>query len=260
LPGPPPIDDFTQRVINFLGPFCADFAFRHLEVPPPAQPPPALTPQIEAKLGTFVHPKTRQRIALPFQSEGVIHSPQVDANFRSTITPKQHFHFNQLLNQQVVHGLTYSHSKLVDNFHPDSSSTDRRGPLIRVTTVESTSEIKQCVQKKRLANLDVYSPNDLFDWRISVNSEIPVNTPSTPSLRSRRKDRRTYNSSFARIDLTEVIAAEEKSWELEMEIEDLEDLRLHAVRYQSGKENRFGELVKLFVEQFRAFVTRRIDA
>lgn len=38
---------------------------------------------------------------------------------------------------------------------------------------DKTGQIVECLEKAKLANLNVFSPNEEFDWRISVNSEVP---------------------------------------------------------------------------------------
>lgn len=38
---------------------------------------------------------------------------------------------------------------------------------------DKTGQLVECLEKAKLANLNVFSPNEEFDWRISVNSEVP---------------------------------------------------------------------------------------
>jgi polynucleotide 5'-triphosphatase len=42
-----------------------------------------------------------------------------------------------------------------------------------VTRNDKTGEVLATVKKVRLGNLDVYSPKQAADWRISVNVEVP---------------------------------------------------------------------------------------
>lgn len=66
--------------------------------------------------------------------------------------------------------LKYNHTHLVDEFYP---SPDGSRDKIRVTFDEGTGKVVQCVRKKRLGDLNVYSPKRNADWRVSVNLEVP---------------------------------------------------------------------------------------
>jgi polynucleotide 5'-triphosphatase len=66
--------------------------------------------------------------------------------------------------------IEYEHQYLVDSFF-DVDGTDR--DKVRVTRDERTGEVLQCIQKKRLGNLDVHSPKRAADWRVSVMIEVP---------------------------------------------------------------------------------------
>jgi polynucleotide 5'-triphosphatase len=88
---------------------------------------------------------------------------------------------------------------------------------------DKTGQVVECLEKSKLANLNVYSPNEEFDWRISVNSEVPCMcirggtvdradtsaciaqvSPQETSTYARRKDRVSYKHSLFQIDLTQV--------------------------------------------------------
>lgn len=99
-------------------------------------------------------------------------------------TPQQaqHKHFNTRLNEleatsrQPNHPtspLRYQHTFLIDTFY--SSEGYDGGEKIRVTRDEKSGEVKECLRKIRLGNLDVYSPKWNADWRVSVNIEVPGN-------------------------------------------------------------------------------------
>ena len=46
-----------------------------------------------------------------------------------------------------------------------------------MTRNDKTGEVIATVKKVRLGNLDVYSPKQAADWRISVNVEVPGDIP-----------------------------------------------------------------------------------
>ena len=103
----------------------------------------------------------------------------------------QHAHFNRLLNGRVETTNTpsypyarigYSHTKVVDSFHhyaPPPPQQQQPGPgssgssKLRLTVDEKTGNVKECVVKERIANMNIYSPRHKVDWRISVNTETP---------------------------------------------------------------------------------------
>ena len=91
-----------------------------------------------------------------------------------------------------------------------------RGAKVRITTDKATDREIAKIVKVRVADLDVYSPETPFDWRISINLEMQwlgdkrdlvevqegrVKAPD------RNKDRMTYRHSAYQIDLTQVTPA-----------------------------------------------------
>lgn len=94
------------------------------------------------------------------------------------ILQEQHAHYNRLLNGRVettssssypYAKIGYSHTKVVDSFHPSPDSSSK----LRVTTDEKTGAVNDCVVKERLGDLNVYCPRRKVDWRVSVNTETP---------------------------------------------------------------------------------------
>ena len=105
----------------------------------------------------------------------------------SRSTQKQHQHFNLLLNglktsppSTVLTPLDYTHLYLVDSFYPSSDPSSGPDDKIRVTRDEKTGEVKECVKKIRLGDLNIYCPKRVADWRISVNVEIPGDSFGIP--------------------------------------------------------------------------------
>ena len=97
---------------------------------------------------------------------------------RSHVPQQQHAAYNQALNKLVQRSnqpaytnarIRYEHTKVVDSFYPQPGG----GGRVRVTTDEKTGEVKECVQKTRIADLNVYSPKRKMDWRVSVSTEVP---------------------------------------------------------------------------------------
>lgn len=97
--------------------------------------------------------------------------------------------------------MDYDHLYLIDNFY----NVD--GQKIRVTRDEKSGEVLECVQKKRLGDLNIYCPKRFADWRISVNLEVPAPHPLGTPTHTRRKDRMSYSHEEFKIDLTQVTSS-----------------------------------------------------
>ena len=129
--------------------------------------------------------------------------------------------------------MTYKHTREIDTFYeisqtgalqlPRSVSTGlqlnpnaRHKAKVRITTNEKTGEELAKIVKTRVADIDVYSPRTLFDWRVSVNVEMDfdvdvrdlVAVEKRDGRADRRKDRVSYKHLQYQIDLTQVTPAE----------------------------------------------------
>lgn len=107
----------------------------------------------------------------------------------ASLCQRQHARLNQFLNKEVefcsgkagphpilqphhYYPITYKHTHTTDSFFP-ASQMSASGAKRRVTTNDKTGQVVECMEKIKLANLNVYSPNEEFDWRVSVNLELP---------------------------------------------------------------------------------------
>lgn len=147
----------------------------------------------------------------------------------------QHRHLNTFLNR-VLHEsqrgpnaeheaparmpLTYVHTRERDSFYdlpadmhhilPPSirqTRNPRHGVRVRVTT-DSVGQVIRKIIKTRIADMNVYSPLTMFDWRVSVNMEMPFagdHEKLNPVAEgSRTKDRVSYRQTIYQVDLTQV--------------------------------------------------------
>lgn len=90
----------------------------------------------------------------------------------------------------------------------------RNKPRVRVTTDIKNGRVLKTIFKSRIADLNVYCPGSPFDWRISVNMEMPfecdvekmypLGTGGSPGEGDRNKDRMSYRHLAYQIDLTQV--------------------------------------------------------
>lgn len=116
--------------------------------------------------------------------------------------------------------MKYVHTRERDLFHdlPPSASTlippslrtqffsGRFKPRVRVTTDSKTGRPLNKIVKSRVADLNIYCPSAAFDWRISVNVELPWagEVGGADGGRERNKDRMSYRHLCFQVDLTQV--------------------------------------------------------
>ncbi|KDN53056.1 mRNA triphosphatase CET1 [Tilletiaria anomala UBC 951] len=183
--------------------------------------------EIEAKIGTLIDTSTNHRLRLPVLCETIVDMPGV--RFESDMSAKQHAHFNAKLNEVVERTssqsykgdkVRYRRSMEADAFYHIPGSKER----IRVTKNEETMKITNAIVKKRIANMEVYSPRSLFDFRISINTEEPVEPPDAEPAYIRNKNRVSYAHQCFQVDLTQVQTPENpyrQMHELEVEMLDV---------------------------------------
>lgn len=126
-------------------------------------------------------------------------------HFSSTMTKAQHGSLNRLLNSavegsmQTPNRLQFFRARHVDTFYSSHGgktrvSRDRAGNVVE----------NGVVRKRRIADLNVYSPREAFDWRVSASVEDPAEMPSGPPINIREKDRACYRHQICQVDLTVV--------------------------------------------------------
>ncbi|KAF9900929.1 mRNA-capping enzyme subunit beta [Lobosporangium transversale] len=188
------MDDVVRTIGEFLYEHC-----HHANV------------EIEAKLGVLIDKNTGRRIDLPVRSEVVL-VPQGRPpwyQFSSDMTLAQHAHFNKTLNWRLEQTrrtepperqIRYQHTHEIDQLYTTPNGKTR------VTVDQKTNKIipNGIIKKDRIADLDVFSPRNPFDFRISVNVEVPVPAPQGVSHLERHKDRISYRHNNFKIDLTQV--------------------------------------------------------
>ncbi|TDL22201.1 mRNA capping enzyme [Rickenella mellea] len=225
--------------------------------------------EVEGKVGLLKYKDGNHRLNYPIRVETILMGGD-DHKFESNMSAAQHKHFNQLLNSLEASSrlpshptspLRYTHTKLVDTFY----GGDSRDGKIRVTRDEKTGEVKECMRKVRLGDLEVFSPKRHADWRISVNVEIPATHPVGTASLTRRKDRMSYSHEEFSIDLTQVNQTTSPGSPPqimhELEVEFARPTLLMstaATRMDPGASQRdrdaFDELVRAFVNNMRVLV------
>ncbi|KAF9178215.1 mRNA-capping enzyme subunit beta [Haplosporangium sp. Z 767] len=270
--------DVLDDVVRTIGEFLFDHCHR-------------ANVEIEAKLGLLIDKGTKRRIDMGVMNEVVLTPNQGRPawyQFSSDMTAEQHAHFNRVLNKRLEqmrnepreHQAMYTHTREIDQFF------NSRNGKVRVTRDQGTNEITKdgIVRKERVADLDVFSPKNPFDFRVSVNIELPVDPPEGAPQYERRKDRISYRHGNFKIDLTQVktpntpgsggsggppnysqmrptgnIPQENITHELEIEFVHAEELaRERETRISSGgrRQDRYMDVVGLFVSNIRGLLVR----
>lgn len=119
--------------------------------------------------------------------------------------------------------MTYKHTRETDTLYGLSEQTGvqlhksfAKKQKVRITTDDKTGEILAKIIKTPVADLHVYCPKSLFDWRISVNIEMDfagdmkdlVSMDKRDVRGDRKKDRMSYKHLAYQIDLTQVTSSE----------------------------------------------------
>ncbi|ODQ51285.1 mRNA triphosphatase CET1, partial [Saitoella complicata NRRL Y-17804] len=256
----------NQPVINPITEAVCNFFYTTIHAAPPhLQPPPGATIEIEAKLGRLIDIDTKQRVYLPVLSDVVIdefgRNEKKWFRFEADMTQRQHRDYNEFLNKQVQEShlsrahraqIEYKHLRQIDKFYPATSGPNRT----RVSVDKKTGEVLEVIAKEKIADLHVYSPTSIFDWRLTINYEHRA-SPPPPHLSpttQRDKDRMQYTHQHIQVDLTQV---DRKTHELEVELSDIPKLRDLMRRVSQGKGPEGGDgvtfdgFVQVFVDNVR---------
>ncbi|CCJ30009.1 unnamed protein product [Pneumocystis jirovecii] len=217
-----PYDELTRVISDFIFHKCVLESLKYIE--------------IEVKIGQIVDLMTRERLRLPVLTETsmnvcsflkdivdcgylVIDNNELKIKFESNMTESQHKYFNRFLNSSFEKSQTkikdgrprtpmkYKHTKEIDRFYSNVSLNHDFQNRIRVTTEKKTGQVISRLIKTRVASLNIFSPKTLFDWRISINTETPVESqPLGVLIMERDKDRLSYVHQCCQIDLTQVVS------------------------------------------------------
>lgn len=244
----PPVDSIVRLVADLIG--------RHIENP---------NVEIEAKLGILIDRNSDSRLKLPILSEAAI-VPDRNVRFKSDMSLGQHHHFNQMLNNRVNESnrpgypgkvVSYQHTYERDCFYNSNNSK------IRVTFDSQTNRIKEggIIVKNKLEHIDISSPLNNLDFRVSINEEIPRSKPTGTPQHERNKDRLSYKHDLWQIDLTQVKTQNsdsrnshkepEVSHEVEIEIANLDVIREEYKNMRQNKPSQYYHFIQVFLNNIR---------
>ncbi|KAG5519593.1 hypothetical protein PMAC_001748 [Pneumocystis sp. 'macacae'] len=258
-----PYDELTRVISDFIFHKCVLESLKYIE--------------IEVKIGQIVDLVTRERLRLPNNVDCgplVIDSNELKIKFESNMTESQHKYFNRFLNSSFEKSQTktkerqsripmkYKHTREIDKLYSNTLLDHDFQNRIRITTEKKTGQVISRLIKTRIASLNIFSPKTLFDWRISINTEIPVEAqPLGVLIMQRDKDRLSYLHQYCQIDLTQVVSENgSKTHELEVELLNIDEIKRHGDAASHGQPNDFENIVRLFVDNVRILARQNITS
>ena len=180
----------------------------------------ALVNSQPAKLMPTVAPPAKPRIPMSY-----VHTRECDASYE--------------LKSSSYHSLPPSVRALINSRHK---------PRVRITTDQKTGRELAKIIKMRVADIEIYSPRTLFDWRVSVSLEMNYDgdmrdleeTTEGGKRADRNKDRMSYKHLAYQIDLTQVTPTEVRhplmpSWNATSTQVNRIALRVHLTGYFKGR-------------------------
>lgn len=238
--------------------------------------------EIEAKLGKLINIETDERIDLPVTAETFLKPNSIRTRFQSKMTQEQHKTINDFLNTETRRAshtegripIQYEHRYEIDTLYeaPDdflaslppnitalASRFHHRRPRVRVTRDTRTGKVKEMISKFTVAHLEAFCPQDVLDYRVTVNFECAYRGPldalrelggPDANAHAREKDRLSYSHQCFSVDLTQVLVGDEKSHELEIEL-DADVLRDQGLKMIAGESHRYEQLVGSFLNYVR---------
>ncbi|KAG1140360.1 hypothetical protein G6F37_009349 [Rhizopus arrhizus] len=240
-----PVDDVIKYIADFIGKHC------HLQ-----------NVEIEAKFGLFIDKKTYKRMNINALTETIIPQELVrNYRFESNMALEQHRHFNKMLNEMVTktrakdykgERIQYKHTNEIDRFYaiPNTHSKWR-------VTIDQQGKIvpNGIIEKERIADLNIHSPNQPLDFRISVNVEHPRPKPTCDFMYERIKDRISYQHGGISFDLTQVKSTTSNEpdlrHELELEMSDSNMLAEERMKYNKKEQSQYTQMIEVFVNNIR---------
>ncbi|RCH80349.1 mRNA-capping enzyme subunit beta, partial [Rhizopus stolonifer] len=214
---------------------------------------------IEAKLGVLIDKQTNERIAIEALSETIIDPRHARYyRFESNMTLEQHRHFNNMLNDLVNktqareykgERIKYKHTIETDRFYEMPNSRQK----CRVTTDKEGKIVPHgIIEKQRVADLNIHAPNQLLDYRISINIEKPQPKPTTSPSFERNKDRISYQHGNIAFDLTQVKGPDTPTrHELELEFADASLLAQEKLKYDRKENSQYTQMIEIFMNNIR---------
>ena len=219
-----------------------------------------------------------------FLNKLLVESQPTKSNNLTTPEPRVPISYKHTYETDMFYELTQAGMLQLPPLLAARLQSDRRSKSkVRITTDQKTGNVIAKIIKARIADIEVYSPNTPFDWRVSISVEMDykgdmkelINPDRKDGKRAdRNKDRMSYKHQAYQIDLTQVTPAEvsssyimrnlpttlinntkatsktEKEHELEIEVSSAE-VRKQGQLVQAGQPNDYEKLITTFVNNVR---------
>ena len=144
--------------------------FVYLRSPRRVGPPFSSTWVSASRWTTLAHQRDRMKC---MQLISVIPPDYPTGPFIADMTKPRHQTLNQLLNTAADSSRSFpAPIRFSRAQHTDSFYTLDRGPKMRVSR-DRQGNVVESIVKSRLGDMNVYSPQEALDWRISVSTEEP---------------------------------------------------------------------------------------
>ena len=137
-------------------------------------------------------------------------------------------------------------------------ANSRHPPKVRKTIDDNTGALSKQIIKLRIGDLEIYNPNCLFDYRVSLSLEVPWKGEAHHLIqpigenRDRKKDRISYRHMSNQVDLTQIsyYDSAKKEHELEVEISP-DEIEKQFALLRERRENQYEELIGTFINNVR---------
>jgi len=207
--------------------------------------------------------KTNSRLKLSGLSEGfhseVVLDPGQNHFFQARLDQSAFANLNKRMNERVRltqasgysgHRIKHQRIKETDKFYKDGTRV----------SVDSDGKVVRSIKKTTLKSIDILCPTFLYDFRISANTEKPVQkpVPKLEATHSREKDRLSYQFEFWSFDMTTVTMRKETSEEIyfEFEIEfSMEGISALKTDHSSKDFEHFQALTQAFINNIRSLLS-----
>lgn len=167
---------------------------------------------------------------------------------------------------------------MTDSFY-QVGRTGEHPKSVRVSTDKSLNPPRNtAIEKQRLLDLYIHNPSSMYDMRLSLSLEMPVEESVVSPLigklqphlvREKKRNSWTHLPTITRFDLTRVLIPRElknkdgkrvithdKNYEIELEVDTLEMFNAVDKIVQGSDLYRFEELVEIFINNGRVINNR----
>ncbi|KAM0673971.1 mRNA-capping enzyme subunit beta [Gurleya vavrai] len=163
--------------------------------------------EIEARLGTIIDKKSRERINIPTNQIVLFDSNKNESNsFISGVKIKDYEYIKEKFKN--LQSISVKDKVVIDG---------------KIRNIYIKNELHECMSKEKLRSFDLYCPNFLYDIRLSISRERKTEFKASSTLHKyvRERERETFKAGSYKFEFTAV--KNENSYinhEVEVEVEN----------------------------------------